>query len=202
VVQKGIKESVEDGKREGLVLYKDAFQVQGMREEEEHRVLVMDVVGPNLYMTLIDMPLETHIGVRMKAARQLLVTLKELQGCGIVHAGMYFVIWWEGLLIWNGADLNEGAVMWKMQYPSDSNTYHHLGRSERLQLWELWKKDEHVRPLRVPSHLLTDTIFLGDFGEAIASGTEVAYKVQSPAGFCAPERYHGMNPSAASDMWS
>ncbi|EHL00987.1 putative Serine/threonine-protein kinase SRPK3 [Glarea lozoyensis 74030] len=58
-VQKWVKESIEEGKREGLVLYKDAFQVQGMREE--HRVLVMDVVGPNLDMTLLRMLLESHI---------------------------------------------------------------------------------------------------------------------------------------------
>lgn len=61
---------------------------------------------------------------------------------------------------------------------------------------------ELVRPVVVPSSLLTNSFHLGDFGLAINAGTSVNYKPQSPNAWCAPERLHHTDPSAASDMWS
>lgn len=95
--------------------------------------------------------------------------------------------------------------MWEMksldQYDVTTK-YEYLGRPEKLKLGELWKPGDLVRPMTVPQWLLGDRVYLGDFGMAIAAGTPVDFKVQTPAIFCAPERYHNMDPSFASDMWS
>jgi serine/threonine protein kinase len=68
----------------------------------------------------------------------------------------------------------------------------------------LWKRGELVWPLKVPKSLITDAVYLGNFGMAIEAGTEVRDKVPSPMNiqYCAPERFHNVNPSFASDMWS
>jgi len=56
--------------------------------------------------------------------------------------------------------------------------------------------------MEVPKSLLRETVYLSDFSMAIKAGTEVNRKVLFPFVFCAPERFHGVNPSFASDMWS
>ncbi|PVH68361.1 kinase-like protein [Cadophora sp. DSE1049] len=58
------------------------------------------------------------------------------------------------------------------------------------------------KPVVVPPSLLTKSVYLGDFGLAMNAGTSVNYKPQSPSAWCAPERLHNTDPSAASDMWS
>lgn len=50
--------------------------------------------------------------------------------------------------------------------------------------------------------MLGKTVFLGDFGLAIRAGTSVGFKLQGPFEYCAPERFHDVDPSPASDMWS
>jgi hypothetical protein len=54
--------------------------------------------------------------------------------------------------------------------------------------------------MKVPSNLLTNRVYLGDFGLAIKAGTLVEYKEQCPAVYCASERYYSIDPSLASDM--
>lgn len=80
--------------------------------------------------------------------------------------------------------------------------YELLGRPQKVAIPELWKSGELVAPITPQENLVESTIFLGDFGLAIESGTELGFKIQSPLTFCAPERIHGHNPSFASDMWS
>lgn len=111
-------------------------------------------------------------------------------------------------------DLNTGAVMWGM-IPLDgcdtATKYRYFGEPYKVSLAtyvgrpyraKTFKPGELVKPLQVPQNLLTETVYLGDFGMAIKAGTEVNFKPQSPAEFCAPERFHNFNPSFASDIWS
>jgi serine/threonine protein kinase len=66
----------------------------------------------------------------------------------------------------------------------------------------MWRQGEFVRPVEVPKSFLRETVYLSDFGMGIKAGTEVRNKLQSPIAYCAPERFHNINPSFASDMWS
>jgi serine/threonine protein kinase len=96
--------------------------------------------------------------------------------------------------------------MWDIAPLNNFNTetkYKHLGRPKKIALpSELWKRGELVKPLKVPKTLLRETVYLGDFGMAIKAGTELKQKVLWPIVYCAPERFHNVNPSFASDMWS
>ena len=101
-------------------------------------------------------------------------------------------------------DLNQGCVLWGMKPLNHHDTdtqYELLGRPQKILL-RTWKEGELVRPVKVPESLVTDKIYLGDFGHSIMAGTSVKCQVQSPAGYCAPERFHNVDPSYASDMWS
>src|ERR1700753_567056 len=81
--------------------------------------------------------------------------------------------------------------------------YRYLGRPQRHPLSsKLWKAGELVKPMQVPQNMLGETVFLGDFGHTIRAGTSVSFKLQGPFEYCAPERFHNMNSSPASDMWS
>ena len=77
-----------------------------------------------------------------------------------------------------------------------------LGQPQKALLHGMWRDGELVKPVDVPESLVTDKIYLGDFGLSIMAGTSVGYKIQSPASYCAPERFHNVDPSYASDMWS
>ncbi|WEW61766.1 hypothetical protein PRK78_007260 [Emydomyces testavorans] len=128
----------------------------------------------------------------MSAARQLLKVLGCLHNGGIVHR-----------------DLNNGSVMWDISpldhYTTDTK-YQHLGRPQKIALPPgTWRRGELVKPMDVPERFLSKDkkIYLGDFGLAIKAGTtRVRQKVQSPAAYCAPERFHNVDPSFASDVWS
>jgi serine/threonine protein kinase len=96
--------------------------------------------------------------------------------------------------------------MWDIT-PLDSNgtnvKYKYLGRPQKIALDGLWKRGELVKPMEVPVSLLKATAYLGDFGHAAKAGTSSPpYRIQSPASYCAPERFHNINPSFASDIWS
>jgi serine/threonine protein kinase len=81
--------------------------------------------------------------------------------------------------------------------------YQYLGRPRKIPLQTpAGMQGELVRPVVVPPSLLTKSVYLGDFGLAMNAGTPVNYKPQSPSAWCAPERLHNTDPSAASDMWS
>lgn len=96
--------------------------------------------------------------------------------------------------------------MWGIASLDDYNTdtkYKYLGRPQKIALApDMWRQGELVRPMNVPENLLRESIYLGDFGISIKAGTSVSEKVQSPAAYCAPERFHNVDPSFASDMWS
>jgi serine/threonine protein kinase len=61
---------------------------------------------------------------------------------------------------------------------------------------------ELVKQLEVPKSLITETVYLGDFGTAFKAGTKIKYMVLSPISCRAPELFHKVDPSFASDMWS
>ncbi len=82
-------------------------------------------------------------------------------------------------------------------------SYQLFGSPDKLPVYvETWKKGELVTPIQVDKKMIRDNIFLADFGQAIKTGGHVECKWQSPAAYCAPERFHGIDPSLASDMWS
>jgi serine/threonine protein kinase len=80
--------------------------------------------------------------------------------------------------------------------------YEHLGRPQKIPISAIWGKAELVKTAEIPKSLLTETIYLGDFGMAFKAGTKVERKVLSPHLFRAPELFHNVDPSFASDMWS
>ena len=100
------------------------------------------------------------------------------------------------------ADLNNGNVLWGIN-TYDTNTKHDLlGQPQKIPL-TTWKQGELVKPVEIPQNLINEeTACLCDFGMAIKAGTSVKTKWQSPAFYCAPERFHNADPSLASDMWS
>jgi protein kinase-like protein len=104
-------------------------------------------------------------------------------------------------------DLNKGNVMWSVAL-DNLNTkakYEYLGRPQKVALpSNLWRQGEPVRPLEVPKSLLTDTVYPGDFGMVTKPGVQVGGKMLSLLDivYHAPERYHNVNTSFASDMWS
>ncbi|KAI1041806.1 hypothetical protein LB505_008461 [Fusarium chuoi] len=171
-----------------LLIYQDAFLLHGAGRNP-HRVLVFPVKGPNLR----DYARETSTIMRRSAAKQLLQALKALHDGGMVHR-----------------DLNSANVMFGLssfETGADISTkYQILGRPQKMELptnQEMWKDGQLVAPMAPKdSFVVQDTITLGDFGLTIRSGTEVDFKLQVPAGYCAPERMHGLNPTFASDMWS
>ena len=89
--------------------------------------------------------------------------------------------------------------------PDTKTKYESFGQPMKITLPpNLWRRGELVKRLDVPKSLITDTVYLGDFGLATKVGTDVRHKMLSPLEifFHAPERFHNVNPSFASDMWS
>ena len=147
------------------------------------------------------------MATRMSAARQLLKALECLHNAGI-HQGELTLACCSLISVHANfsTDLSNGNVMWDIASLDNLDTktkYKYLGRPKKIALTsDLWKPGELVKPMEVPKSLLRETVYLGDFGMAIKAGTEVKHKVLSPFVFCAPERFHNVNPSFASDMWS
>lgn len=61
---------------------------------------------------------------------------------------------------------------------------------------------ELVESLKFPTEWLSDQVYLTDFGISLRADTNVDFKLQGVMDSCSPERFHGQNPSPASDMWS
>lgn len=81
--------------------------------------------------------------------------------------------------------------------------YREFGRPRKTPLWfAMWKRGQLVEPIQVNKESLRGGIFLADFGMAIEAGIPVKRRWQAPTTYCAPERFHGTDPSFASDMWS
>ncbi|KAN0077861.1 Protein kinase-like domain containing protein [Elaphomyces granulatus] len=127
---------------------------------------------------------------RMSAARQLLKALECLHKANIVHH-----------------NLNGNCVMWgvaPLDNLSTKTKYRYIGRPKKRALPDSWGQGELVGPLTFPKRLITDAVYLGGFRLATEAGTEVKDKVPLPLNirYYAPERFHNINPSFASDMWS
>ncbi|GAP90915.1 putative CMGC protein kinase [Rosellinia necatrix] len=180
--QKMVKQAV--GEASHIVPCQRTFEVQG-NHGNRHHVLVMPALGPNLDTHYRDAP----IAARMQAAFHVLKALKTIHEAKLVHR-----------------DLNRGAVMWEWKHTDNLNMATHcqyLGRPRRLDLSSLlWKPGDLVRPVVIPPKLTGNTVYLGDFGMAARAGAPADVQFQTPAEYCAPERYHNVNPSSASDMWS
>jgi serine/threonine protein kinase len=113
--------------------------------------------------------------------------------------------------IWNRSanlivDLNSGNVIWgliSLDNFSLSDKYKHFGQPIKLRTPPgTWKDGEIVKPIDIPNTFLTDRFYLADFGHSIKTGTSVNPKWISPFPYCAPELFHNVDPSTASDMWS
>jgi serine/threonine protein kinase len=91
-----------------------------------------------------------------------------------------------------------------------NSKYQYLGRPQKKVIYPPsggrtpypgWQA-ELVKAADIPESLIQETVYLCDFGLAIRAGTSVDQKLQSPAIFCAPERFHNIDPTPASNMWS
>ncbi|KAN0081106.1 protein kinase [Elaphomyces granulatus] len=153
-----------------------------------HQVLVFPVLGPNFRSVMLNQISMTN---RMSGAWQLLKALECLHNAKIVHNR-----------------LNKDSVIWGVAPFDNLNTktkYKYIGRPKKMALpHDSWKEGELVKPFRFPKSLITDAVYLGDFGMATEAGTEAREKQLSPMNtkHYAPERFHNVNPSFASDMWS
>ncbi|KAN0069366.1 Serine/threonine-protein kinase [Elaphomyces granulatus] len=151
---------------------------------DNHRVLVFPVRGPSFSDTLelLSMDNMNITSQWLPAARQLLKALECLHKAGIILCGV------------SPSTISTRKLNTK-----------YLGRPLKIALpSDLWRQGELVKRLEVPKSLITDTIYLGDFGLATKAGTDVRHKMLSHLNivFYAPERFHNVNPSFASDMWS
>lgn len=88
--------------------------------------------------------------------------------------------------------------------------YELLGRPRKARA--LWEEDpetgkdvilgELVASAMFPPALVGSDAYLCDFGILVPAGTSVRNKLQSQRSYCAPELFHNMEPSFASDVWS
>ncbi|KAI0425945.1 hypothetical protein F5Y09DRAFT_320388 [Xylaria sp. FL1042] len=170
-----------------LVTSQASFHIQG-REDQRHDVLVFPWRGPSLQVLYLD---NQPASFRVRGAKHLLEGLKQLH---------------DAIRLNDPADLNEGAVMWRIDSGCDlwstSELYQHLGRPCKIQINEELGGGELVKPVQFPPNMLQPDLHLGDFGHSIISGTVPRDPVQLPLQYCAPERFHGSIQSFASDMWS
>jgi serine/threonine protein kinase len=65
-----------------------------------------------------------------------------------------------------------------------------------------WRTGELVKPMGIPSNFVGNQLYLADFGLSIRPGIPLINKWHAPVQYCAPEQFHGVDPSYASDMWS
>lgn len=82
--------------------------------------------------------------------------------------------------------------------------YEVLGQPLKLSMSDLnlWKPGERVKPLVVPDDMRTESLYLGDFGQAMKLGCERTQEGRPPLRYCSPDRLHHRSPSFACDMWS
>ncbi|KAN0067863.1 Protein kinase-like domain containing protein [Elaphomyces granulatus] len=193
-----------------LVTYLTAFSLPG--RNRNYQVLVFPVRGPNFHAVMLN---QISMANRMSAARQLLKALECLHNANIVHHSeltptCFFLICLGSVHAKYSTDLNGKCVMWGVTYPLDNlntktNKYKYIGRPKKMALpSNSWRRGELVTPFKVPKRLITDAVYLGGFKMATEAGTEVKDKVPSPVNinYYAPERFHDVNPSFTSDMWS
>ncbi|KAK3944682.1 kinase domain-containing protein [Diplogelasinospora grovesii] len=181
--QNEIMEKVHD--ISGLVTYQSCFCLVGYGGVNKHMVLVFPVRGPSLYYCS-RRGMRGPVARRVRAAKQLLISVKGLHDAGIIHR-----------------DLNKGAVLYDMKKDPVENLTtaeeyrRFLGRPRKIALQEVSRKQaELVEPMAFPADRISgDKVYLCDFhlcsNNTDSSTRETDYKVQSPGMFCAPERFHG-----------
>ncbi|WZH42247.1 kinase-like domain-containing protein [Fusarium acuminatum] len=179
-----IASTVHDTSR--LLMYRETFLLEAPKTH--HRVFVFPLLGPSLRTHARSM----SIAVRMASAKQMLQAIKALHDGGVVHR-----------------DINSANVLYGLAPFKGGTTvagkYEYLGRPQKMPIYTnepIWKDGQLVKPIAPHNSIVQGTITLGDFGLAVKSGTSVEFKFQSPAIYCAPERFHNMDPDFASDMWS
>jgi serine/threonine protein kinase len=107
-------------------------------------------------------------------------------------------------------DIALGNVLWKIDpafvLDITANQVKALGaptKRMRLTEGEGLKTGHRVMPVDFPRQKLSREVCLADFGLLLpADKTTVQYKLQGTPEYLAPERFHGCDPSPASDMWS
>ncbi|KAG8162953.1 hypothetical protein KVR01_007431 [Diaporthe batatas] len=182
-----------------LVLCQDFFMLQGSKGE--HHVLVLPLRGPNLSSYL--MKSKRPIAVYMSAAKDLLQAVISLHSAGFVHRDNDGRALTQRTL----ADIILANTVWDIDPEFHNLTvddqYKLLGRPRKARMWvETSKPGELVEPATFPASLVGSHAHLCDFGILVDSGTAVPVKLQSPPEFCAPELFHGFEPSFSSDIWS
>lgn len=86
---------------------------------------------------------------------------------------------------------------------SSTDMYKLLGRPRKARIVDDDELvGELVAPAEFPPEILGSNAYLCDFGILVKAGTPVTNKLQSPPDYCAPELFHNIEPSFASDMWS
>ncbi|KAG9237183.1 kinase domain-containing protein [Amylocarpus encephaloides] len=203
-IQNEIKQKVSD--TNNLVLYEATFRLPGYNTLD-HRVFVFPIHGPSLRSSMRSLP----IAHRMHAVRPLAQALQCLHSGGFVCRGnirpLFNTRYVLVPLLTDEIDLNSKNAMWgvvSLDKYDTSAIYQRLGRPKKQEIFgdvKGWRA-ELVRPVEVPRSLIRKEVYLGDFGMAIRAGTSVDFKGQTPVVYCAPERYHNIDPSFASDMWS
>lgn len=210
-----------------LNVYKDTFllpspyNTTGEPPTIFHRVLILPLEGPSLREGLLHF--DRSLRSRMAAAKSLLEALRDLHQAGFVHSGMCgpytppdtttilslketYGILMQSLLL----DIAVGNILWKIDpvFLQDimANPIKALGApTQRMRLTEGegLKSGHRVVPVTFPRQKLGTEVCLADFGILLpADNTAVQYKLQGTPEFLAPERFHGRDPSPASDMWS
>lgn len=103
-----------------------------------------------------------------------------------------------------------GNVLWKLdpsflQEITDSpdQAFGSPPKRWRFAEGEGLRTGHRVIPAKFPRQRLGSQVTLSDFGLLLQDNkTAVEYKLQGAPAYIAPERYHGSDPSPASDLWS
>ena len=201
-MQNEIKRTIQD--TSNILMYQTTFFLPGDKGNY-HRVLVFPVLGPCLSYHVMK---QLSVPTRMSAARPLLMALERLHNAGIVHQRELTLACCSRIRVHANysTDLTDRNVMLDIATLDNLDTktkYKCLGQPKKVPLsTRLWKRGELVKPMEIPKNLLREAVYLGDSGMASKADTEVEPKVLRPLVYCAPERFHNMNPSFASDIWS
>lgn len=212
-IHKTIKQRIQNRSR--LVLCQDHFTltwVDRSETERTHHVLVLPLQGPSL-LTLLYAN-KKPLCERMSAAKQILQAIAGIHSAGLVHRGTQTHNSTFHTLLTTLLDIVLGNVVYGLTEDlgnkSVKEKYQILGRPRKARA--LWEEDpetggdviigELVAPAKFPPALIGSDAYLCDFGILVPAGTSVRNKLQSQPGYCAPELFHNMEPSFASDIWS
>lgn len=212
-IHKAIKQRVQSRSR--LVLFQDYFMltwVDRSKTERKHYVLVLPLHGPSL-LTLLHTR-SKPLSERMSAAKQILQAVASIHSAGLAHRGKQTHGSTSCTLLTISLDIVLGNVVCGLKVDlgkkSVNERYQLLGRPRKAKA--LWEEDpktgkdmilgELVAPATFPPALVGADAYLCDFGILVPAGTSVPNKLQSQPGYCAPELFHNIEPSFASDVWS